>query len=94
MRFDAVYFGHFKCNIRRLSDYPNLSAYARDLYQWPGIAGTVNFEHIKRHYYMSHPQINPTRIVPLGPEIELDAPHDRARFNAKPSPGRAERRAV
>ena len=94
VRFDPVYVGHFKCNLRRIVDYLNLSNYLRELYQVPGVAGTVNFEHIKRHYYMSHPQINPTRIVPLGPEIELDAPHDRARFNAKPSPGRAERRAV
>jgi putative glutathione S-transferase len=94
VRFDPVYVGHFKCNLRRIADYPNLSNYLRDLYQVPGIAETVNFEHIKRHYYMSHPQINPTRIVPLGPEIKLDAPHDRARFAAMPSPGRAERRAV
>lgn len=81
-RFDPVYFGHFKCNLRRIADYPNLSNYLRELYQWPGVAGTVNFEHIKRHYYMSHPQINPTRIVPVGPEIKLDAPHDRARLPA------------
>lgn len=80
IRFDPVYVGHFKCNQRRIADYPNLSNYLRELYQWPGIAETVNFDHIKRHYYMSHPQINPTRIVPAGPEILLDAPHDRARF--------------
>jgi putative glutathione S-transferase len=80
IRFDPVYVGHFKCNLRRIADYPNLSNYLRELYQWPGISKTVNLTHIKRHYYMSHPQINPTRIVPLGPEINLDAPHDRARF--------------
>jgi putative glutathione S-transferase len=94
VRFDPVYVGHFKCNLRRIADYPNLSNYLRELYQVPGVAETVNFEHIKRHYYMSHPQINPTRIVPLGPEIKLDAPHDRARLKAKFSPGRADRRAV
>ena len=94
VRFDPVYFGHFKCNLRRIADYPNLSNYLRDLYQVPGIAETVNFEHIKRHYYMSHPQINPSRIVPLGPEIKLDAAHDRARFAVKSLPGRADRRAV
>lgn len=80
VRFDPVYVGHFKCNLRRIADYPNLSNYLRELYQWPGIKETVNFTHIKRHYYMSHPQINPTRIVPLGPEMNLDALHDRARF--------------
>ncbi|HWK00278.1 MAG TPA: glutathione S-transferase family protein [Xanthobacteraceae bacterium] len=80
IRFDPVYVGHFKCNLRRIADYPNLSNYLRELYQWPGVKETVNFEHIKRHYYMSHPQINPTRIVPLGPEQNLDAPHDRARL--------------
>ena len=80
VRFDPVYVGHFKCNLRRIADYPNLSNYLRELYQWPGIKETVNFTHIKRHYYMSHPQINPTRIVPLGPEMNLDAPHNRARF--------------
>ena len=94
VRFDPVYVGHFKCNLRRIADYSNLSNYLRELYQVPGVAETVNFEHIKRHYYMSHPQINPSRIVPLGPEIDLDAPHDRARFAAKFSPARADRRAV
>ena len=94
VRFDPVYVGHFKCNLRRIADYPNLSNYLRELYQVPSVAETVNFEHIKRHYYMSHPQINPTHIVPVGPEIKLDAPHDRARFAAKPSPRRADRRAV
>lgn len=82
VRFDPVYFGHFKCNLRRIADYPNLSNYLRELYQWPGVKETVSFDHIKRHYYMSHPQINPTRIVPVGPEIKLDAPHDRARLPA------------
>ncbi|WP_316165156.1 MULTISPECIES: glutathione S-transferase family protein [unclassified Bradyrhizobium] len=80
IRFDAVYVGHFKCNIRRIADYPHLSAYMRDLYQWPGIAATVNFEHIKRHYYESHRTINPTGIVPVGPRQDFTAPHDRARL--------------
>lgn len=77
VRFDAVYVGHFKCNLRRIADYPNLSNYLRDLYQTPGVAETVNFEHIKRHYYQSHKTINPTGIVPLGPELDLLAPHGR-----------------
>jgi glutathionyl-hydroquinone reductase len=77
VRFDAVYVGHFKCNLRRIDDYPNLSGYLRDLYQQPGIADTVNFDHIKRHYYMTHPQLNPTRVVPKGPQLELGAPHGR-----------------
>lgn len=80
VRFDAVYHGHFKCNLRRLVDYPNLGAYLRDLYQQPKIAETVNFDHIKRHYYMTHGQINPTRIVPLGPLLDLTQPHGRDRF--------------
>jgi putative glutathione S-transferase len=74
IRFDPVYVGHFKCNIRRLVDYHNLFAYTRDLYQWPGVRQTVNFTHIKRHYYMSHTTINPTGIVPVGPAIDLEAP--------------------
>lgn len=82
VRFDPVYVGHFKCNKRRIADYPGLSNYLRDLYQAPGIAGTVNLTHIKRHYYGSHSAINPTGIVPLGPEIDLSAPHDRARFQS------------
>jgi putative glutathione S-transferase len=77
VRFDAVYYGHFKCNQRRIMDYDDLSPYLRALYQHPGIRETVNFEHIKHHYYGSHRQINPTGIVPLGPELDLDAPHDR-----------------
>ena len=80
VRFDAVYYGHFKCNLRRLVDYPNLWAYARDLYQRPGFGETVNYDHIKRHYYMTHEQLNPTRIVPKGPAIDWMAPHDRNRF--------------
>ena len=78
VRFDAVYVGHFKCNRQRIADYPNLSNYLRDLYALPGVAETVNFEQIKRHYYGSHAGINPTGIVPLGPELHLDAPNDRA----------------
>lgn len=81
VRFDAVYYSHFKCNLRRIADYPNLSNYLRDLYQVPGVAGTVNMAHIKAHYYGSHRTINPTGIVPLGPELDFDAPHDRARFS-------------
>ncbi len=77
VRFDAVYFGHFKCNLRRIADYPNLSGYLRELYQVPGVADTVDFTHIKRHYYGSHRNINPTGIVPLGPEQDLTAPHGR-----------------
>lgn len=80
IRFDAVYVGHFKCNIRRLADYPNLSAYLKDLYQVPGVAETVNFHHIKTHYYASHRFINPTGIVPLGPILDLDTPHGRERL--------------
>jgi putative glutathione S-transferase len=71
VRFDAVYHGHFKCNVRRIVDYPNLQGYLQDLYQQPGIAETVNFDHIKRHYYMTHVDINPTRIVPIGPVLDL-----------------------
>ncbi|WP_296174751.1 glutathione S-transferase family protein [Psychrobacter sp. UBA2769] len=78
VRFDAVYVGHFKCNIRRIVDYPNLSGYLRDLYQVPGIAETVSIEHIKAHYYTSHANINPTRIIPVGPLLDFNAAHDRA----------------
>jgi putative glutathione S-transferase len=77
IRFDAVYVGHFKCNIQRIADYHNLSEYLRDLYQQPGIAKTVNMEHIKRHYYESHETINPSRVVPQGPVIDFTVPHDR-----------------
>ena len=80
VRFDAVYFGHFKCNLRRILDYPNLSGYLRDLYQIPGVAETVNFDHIKRHYYYTHDDLNPTRIVPVGPLQNLAAPHGRERI--------------
>lgn len=80
LRFDAVYHYHFKCNLRRLSDYPALFGYLRDLYQTPGVAETCNFEHIKHHYYTSHPQVNPTRIVPVGPLLDLSRPHDRERL--------------
>jgi len=82
IRFDAVYYSHFKTNLRRISDYPELYAYTRDLYQQPGIKQTVNLEHIKQHYYYSHETINPTRIVPEGPKMNFDEPHQReARFN-------------
>ena len=79
VRFDPVYVGHFKCNLRRIADYPHLSGYLRELYQVPGVAATVNLEHIRTHYYWSHPMINPTRIVPVGPALDLDAPHGRER---------------
>lgn len=78
VRFDAVYVGHFKCNLRRIADYPHLSGYLRDLYQVPGIAETVKLDQIKRHYYYTQDAINPTRIVPVGPLLDLAAPHDRA----------------
>ncbi|MGH7738415.1 MAG: glutathione S-transferase family protein [Candidatus Tyrphobacter sp.] len=81
VRFDAVYFGHFKCNLRRIVDYPNLYGYLRDLYQTDGIAQTVNFDHIKRHYYATHDEINPTGIVPIGPLQDLFSPHDRAKLS-------------
>ncbi|NJL60821.1 MAG: glutathione S-transferase family protein [Methylacidiphilales bacterium] len=78
-RFDAVYYVHFKCNIRRIIDYPNLWNYLKDLYQYPGVKETCNLDHIKRHYYKSHPQVNPTRIVPKGPIINFDEPHNRGK---------------
>ena len=80
VRFDPVYHGHFKCNLRRIADYPNLSNYLRELYQVPGVAETVNLHHIKHHYYGSHRTVNPTGIVPVGPEIDYALPHDRARM--------------
>jgi putative glutathione S-transferase len=80
IRFDVVYHGHFKCNLRRIIDYPNLQGYLMDLYQHPKITDTVNFDHIKRHYYMTHTQINPTRIVPIGPLLDLGKPHNRERL--------------
>jgi glutathionyl-hydroquinone reductase len=85
IRFDAVYVGHFKCNLRRIADYPNLSAYTRDIYQWPGVAGTINFQHIKRHYYESHRSINPTGIVPFGPALDFLAPANRAHLAHSPT---------
>ena len=84
VRFDAVYYGHFKCNLRRIEDYPNLSGYLRDLYQVPGIAETVDIDHFKLHYYGSHRHINPTGIVPKGPALDFSRPHDRARKFARP----------
>jgi putative glutathione S-transferase len=81
IRFDAVYYSHFKCNLRRILDYTSLHGYLLDLYQQPGIAETVNMDHIKRHYYMTHDRINPTRIVPIGPELHLMRPHGREKFN-------------
>lgn len=80
VRFDPVYVGHFKCNLRRIVDYPNLWNFVKELYQIPGIADTCNFDHIKRHYYESHETINPTRIVPKGPIIDYSEPHDRDRL--------------
>ncbi|MCF8480196.1 MAG: glutathione S-transferase family protein [Rhodospirillum sp.] len=77
IRFDAVYVGHFKCNLRRIADYPNLWDYTRALYQVPGVAGTVNMEHIKTHYYGSHKTINPTGVIPIGPILDLDRPAKR-----------------
>ncbi|WP_027697336.1 glutathione S-transferase family protein [Vibrio litoralis] len=77
IRFDAVYVGHFKCNLKRIADYPNIQGYMKELYQVPGVKETVNFEHIKRHYYFSHKGINPTQVIPKGPELDLDSPHGR-----------------
>jgi len=81
VRFDSVYHGHFKCNLRRIVDYPNLCGYSKDLYQSPGVADTVNMDHIKKHYYGSHESINPTRIVPEGPLLDFTGAHDRRRFS-------------
>ena len=80
VRFDAVYYSHFKCNLRRIVDYPNLSNYLLDLYQQPGVAATVNMDHIKRHYYISQRHVNPNGIVPVGPALDFLAPHNRERF--------------
>jgi len=80
VRFDSVYYSHFKCNLRRLADYPNLWPYTRDLYQHPGVAETVDFDHIKRHYYGSQRRVNPTGIVPRGPVLDFRAPHGRERL--------------
>ena len=84
VRFDEVYHGHFKCNRKRLADYPQLLNYTRDVYQQPGIAETVNMKHIKHHYHRSHPTINPFGIVPVGPGVDYSEPHDRQRFAGKP----------
>jgi putative glutathione S-transferase len=81
VRFDPVYYGHFKCNLRRIVDYPNLDGYLRDLYQIGGVAETVDFDQIKRHYYITQDEINPTGIVPIGPIMDLTQPHDRDRLN-------------
>jgi len=80
VRFDAVYYGHFKCNLRRIVDYPNVWGYLRDLYHVDRVSQTVNFDHVKRHYYMTHGELNPSRIVPLGPLLDFDAPHGRERL--------------
>lgn len=80
IRFDAVYVAHFKCNLRRIEDYPNLSNYLRDLYQVPGITETVNFDHIKRHYFMSHRHLNPSGLVPKGPILDYNSTHNRGRL--------------
>ncbi len=80
LRFDSVYYTHFKCNLRRIEEYPNLSNYLRELYQYPGVEETVNFKHIKEHYFKSHKTINPTGIVPSGPELDLSTPHNRSKL--------------
>lgn len=84
LRFDPVYHGHFKCNLRRIVDFPQLSGYLRDIYQLPGVPELCRLDHIKEHYYRSHPHVNPTRIVPLGPISTLEQPHDRGRFGGEP----------
>ncbi|MGH8160857.1 MAG: glutathione S-transferase family protein [Gammaproteobacteria bacterium] len=87
VRFDAVYFGHFKCNLRRIEDYPNLSGYLRDLYQQPGVAATVRIEETKLHYYGSHRSINPSGIVPRGPSLDFSSPHGRGDIGSEPAIG-------
>lgn len=82
VRFDPVYHLHFKCNRKRIIDYPNIWAYTRELYQWPGVAGTIHFDHIVRHYHYSHDTINPYRILPINPEIDWQAPHGREALQA------------
>ncbi|MFW6049638.1 MAG: glutathione S-transferase family protein [Myxococcota bacterium] len=84
LRFDLVYHTHFKCNVRRIRDYPNLWGFTREIYQLPGVAETCNLTHIKRHYFQSHESINPKRIVPAGPDIDFSKPHDRARLGGEP----------
>ncbi|XOT97165.1 glutathione S-transferase C-terminal domain-containing protein, partial [Alcaligenes pakistanensis] len=86
IRFDPVYVGHFKCNLRRLIDYPNLWNYMLELYQIPGVASTVSLDHIKTHYYGSHRHLNPTGIVPAGPVLDLNGPHGRGHLPAQPGP--------
>lgn len=81
VRFDPVYVGHFKCNIRRIADCWNLSGYVRDLYQQPGVAETVHMDHIKKHYYASHETVNPSRVVPVGPDVNFSAPHNRTELS-------------
>ena len=81
IRFDCVYYGHFKTNKKRIEDYLNIANYVRELYQVPGVQEAVSFRHIKLHYYYSHDMINPTQVVPVGPDIDYNRPHDRARFN-------------
>jgi len=83
VRFDSVYYIHFKCSKARLVDYPNLLGYTRELYRQPGIAGTVDMDQIKRHYYRTHPQINPTGFIPAGPDVDFLAPHGRERMSAR-----------
>jgi putative glutathione S-transferase len=90
VRFDAVYYVHFKCNLRRIADYLNLSNYLRDLYQAPGVAETVDIDHIKRHYYSSHRHLNPIGMVAKGPVLDFGAPHDRGRFSAARTDASAE----
>ena len=87
VRFDAVYHGHFKCNLRRITDYPNLFGHVRELYQWPGIAATVDMRHIKTHYYGSHKTINPSGVVPLGPQLDFVCAHGREHLRAAPESG-------
>jgi putative glutathione S-transferase len=82
VRFDPVYVGHFKCNLRRIVDFPNLWSFTRELYQIPGVADTVNMDHIKKHYYASHPTVNPSGVIPAGPQIDFDEPHGREAINA------------
>ncbi|MFP2769795.1 glutathione S-transferase family protein [Oceanisphaera sp. KMM 10153] len=83
IRFDPVYHGHFKCNLKQIEDYPHLAGYVRELYQWPGVAETVNMKHIKEHYYRSHATINPTGVVPAGPVLNLESPHQRERLTQR-----------
>lgn len=92
VRFDVVYYIHFKCSLRRILDHPNLQGYLMDLYQQPGIAETVDFDHIKRHYYMTHEEINPSRIVPIGPVLDLTKQHGREKLAASSKEGRWESR--